>query len=96
MISDKSRTREWILEIRKNSRVTSDPILIEKMIFALTLLENLHATGLDFTFKGGTSLLLVTGTLTRFSIDIDIVLESNEGLDDALQSIYSTRGVSSV
>lgn len=87
MISDKSRTREWILEIRKNSRVTSDPILIEKMIFALTLLENLHATGLDFTFKGGTSLLLVTGTLTRFSIDIDIVLESNEGLDDALQSI---------
>lgn len=89
MISSKSRTKEWIMRVRETSSFPSDPILIEKMILALTLLENLHISGLDFIFKGGTSLLLVTGKLVRFSIDIDIMLETDLGLGEALKSIES-------
>ena len=54
MISTQSRTSEWIMGIRKESR-GSDPILIEKMIMAMTLVEELQLSGLDFIFKGGTS-----------------------------------------
>ena len=55
-----------------------DPILIEKMIMALTLVENLRLSGLDFIFKGGTSLTLLLGKPSRFSIDIDIVLAKSQ------------------
>lgn len=80
MISARSHTSEWIMGIRKESR-GSDPILIEKMIMALTLVEELRLSGLDFIFKGGTSLLLLLGTPQRFSIDIDILVpeKSNPG-----------------
>ena len=87
MISAQSRTKDWIMAIRGSSHAPADPILIEKMILALTLLESLRMTGLDFIFKGGTSLLLVLGTPRRFSIDLDIVVETDQGLDEALQSI---------
>jgi hypothetical protein len=80
MISNQSRTQEWILAIRELSP-GRDPILIEKMIMALTLVENLRLAGLDFIFKGGTSLLLLLGTPQRFSIDVDIVLDADQNLD---------------
>lgn len=74
MISKQSRSREWILGIREKSLKT-DPQLIEKMILALTLVESLQIVGLDFIFKGGTSILLLTGGRpSRFSIDVDIIL----------------------
>ena len=73
MISAQSRTPGWVMGIRENSR-GKDPILIEKMIMALTLVEELKLNGLDFIFKGGTSLLLLLGTPQRFSIDIDILV----------------------
>ena len=73
MISKQSRTKEWIMGVRKIA-ARKDPILIEKMIMALTLVENLQLSGLDFIFKGGTSLILLLGKPGRFSIDIDIVL----------------------
>ncbi len=57
MISNQSRTKEWIMQTRKIT-AGKDPILIEKMIMALTLVENLRLSGLDFIFKGGTSLTL--------------------------------------
>ena len=57
------------------------------MILALTLLENLRTSGLDFIFKGGTSMLLVMGAPMRFSIDLDIVMETDRGLEEALQSV---------
>jgi hypothetical protein len=87
MISSQSLKKDWIMSIRETSQISTDPILIEKMILALTLLENLHTSRLDFTFKGGTSLLLVLGKLTRFSIDIDIVLKTDLGLEEALQAV---------
>ena len=86
MISAQSRTPEWIMGIRKSTR-GRDPILIEKMIMALTLVEELRLSGLDFIFKGGTSLLLLLGEPRRFSIDIDILLTGKTDLDDCFQAI---------
>jgi hypothetical protein len=79
MISPQSYTREWILKIRETSP-GRDPILIEKMILALSLVEQLQQSGLNFIFKGGTSLLLLLGKPNRFSIDIDIVLDRERPL----------------
>jgi hypothetical protein len=64
-----------------------DPILIEKMVMALTLVENLQLSGLDFIFKGGTSLILLLGEPGRFSIDIDIVLPNEQSLGPFFQSV---------
>ena len=43
------------------------------MIHALSLLQQLKAHGLNFTFKGGTSLVLLLAKSRRFSVDIDIL-----------------------
>jgi hypothetical protein len=47
--------------------------ILERSLYALTLLGHLAETGLPFIFKGGTSLLLHLPTVRRLSIDIDIV-----------------------
>lgn len=86
MISPRARTPEWILGIRTGSK-GSDPILIEKMIMALTLVEELCLSGLDFIFKGGTSLLLLLGEPRRFSIDLDILLTRETELEKAFHTI---------
>jgi len=57
MIKDESLSAEWISEKRK--KYSKDPAIMEAMIFALYLLEHLKKTGLEFTFKGGTSLILL-------------------------------------
>jgi predicted nucleotidyltransferase component of viral defense system len=44
------------------------------MIYALYLLEQLQLSGLDFIFKGGTSLILLMKEPKRFSVDIDIIV----------------------
>jgi len=81
MISLDSLSREWIIGIRGKAHVPADPILIEKMILALVLVEQLRLSGLKFIFKGGTSLLLVLGEHRRFSIDIDILIEDDVDLE---------------
>jgi hypothetical protein len=57
MIDITTCTTQWIESISKQNRNT-DKILIEKVIRALTLLSELKASGLDFIFKGGTTLML--------------------------------------
>lgn len=86
MISNQSRTKEWIMGIREVSP-GKDPILIEKMIMALTLVENLKLVELDFIFKGGTSLLLLLNSPRRFSIDIDIILQDGTILDNSFKDV---------
>jgi len=86
MISSQSRTQEWVMGVRETSP-GRDPILIEKMIMALTLVENLRLGGLNFIFKGGTSLILLLGTPQRFSIDIDIILAESQNLDECFQAV---------
>ncbi len=87
MISKKSLEKDWIMGIREKSQNPIDPILIEKMILALMLLDNLQNVGTDFIFKGGTSLLLILGSLKRFSIDVDIIMKSDQNIDDILQAV---------
>jgi predicted nucleotidyltransferase component of viral defense system len=86
MISKYSHSQEWIMRVRETA-FGKDPILIEKMIMALTLLENLRASGLDFVFKGGTALILLFKTPHRFSIDIDILLPDEQNLERHFQRV---------
>lgn len=88
MIKDTSFTKEWI-DSRINIKNKINPVLCEKMIRALGLLEKLVISGLDFVFKGGTSLILLIEDPQRFSIDIDInTEESKEHLEEILKTIH--------
>lgn len=72
MISEESRSPEWIREASKLNHAP-DTGLVEKTIRAFCLLESLALSGLDFQFKGGSSLMLHFGSSRRMSIDVDIV-----------------------
>jgi predicted nucleotidyltransferase component of viral defense system len=72
MISSESRTENWLSNHFADKK---DPEIIEKMVMAFTLAESLKRAGLDFIFKGGTSLSLLTKSLDRFSIDVDIIVK---------------------
>lgn len=80
MIDLKSLSPEWIAEKRK--KYSRDPGLMENMIYALHLLEQLKLSGLDFIFKGGTSLLLMLDEPQRFSVDIDIIVQPEMSKDE--------------
>jgi len=85
MIKSNTYSNEWLnsLRIRKKK---INPVLCEKMIRALGLLEQLVLNKLDFVFKGGTSLILLIDDPQRFSIDIDVNTEANK---EALETILS-------
>jgi len=76
MISPESLHIDWINSNRE--KFHADPIIIEKVIRALVLLEALQSVNLSFIFKGGTSLMLMIQEPRRFSIDIDIIIENKE------------------
>jgi len=76
MINQGELTEDWIREIAE--KYTVDPILVEKVIRALLLLEGLVKQNLDFVFKGGTALMLHFDSAKRLSIDIDIILANKE------------------
>jgi len=78
MIDKKTYTIQWITDLRNKLGKRIDPKLVEKVIYALTLLEQLQLNNLSFVFKGGTALLLATETPKHFSIDIDIITEEPE------------------
>lgn len=78
MINNETHTIDWILNLKSKLGRRIDPKLIEKVIWAITLLEQLKINELNFTFKGGTALLLATEEPKRFSIDIDIITEHSE------------------
>lgn len=78
MINKETYTLQWITDLKYKLGKRIDPKLIEKVIWALTLLEQLKLNKLNFIFKGGTALLLATKTPKRFSIDIDIITEHTE------------------
>ncbi len=80
MIDFKTLSAEWIAEKRK--KYSKDPTLMESMIYALYLLEQLQLSGLDFIFKGGTSLILLIKEPKRFSVDIDIIVSPKIGKEE--------------
>lgn len=77
MIKRETYSLEWISTVCRSNR-NADPILVEKVIRAVTLLHSLAINELDFIFKGGTSLLLVFDNPKRLSIDIDIILNNRQ------------------
>ena len=88
MIDLKSLSPDWLSE--KKIKYRRDPGLLENMIYALHLLEQLKLSGLDFIFKGGTSLVLMLDEPQRFSVDIDIIVQpemSKEELESHLSKI---------
>jgi hypothetical protein len=85
MIKEKCFTEDWLDSFKKQTAHNRiDKGILEKMIYALHLLEQLKVNGLDFTFKGGTSLVLLLAEGNRFSIDIDIICNTNR---DELEKI---------
>lgn len=91
MIDIESLSAIWIAE--KRNKYSKDPSLMESMIYALYLLEQLQLTGLEFIFKGGTSLILLMDEPKRFSVDIDIIVSmkiTRKKLEDYLSKIVET------
>jgi predicted nucleotidyltransferase component of viral defense system len=92
MIRDHCFKEEWLVQFKKqkdHSRI--DKIILEKMIFALHLLERLKSNGLNFIFKGGTSLVLLLKEGNRFSIDIDIICSTDrKTLEEILSKVIES------
>ena len=91
MIDNKSFTKEWLDSFRaKKEHKAINATILEKMVHALFLLEHLKEAGLDFVFKGGTSLVLLLKEGNRFSIDIDIISSvTREPLEKILDAVVS-------
>ena len=89
MIKSDSFQKAWLDAHRARKGYEKiNPPLVEKMIHALSLVEQLAAQGLNFVFKGGTSLILLLEDAGRFSIDIDIITqESREEIERILEVI---------
>jgi hypothetical protein len=68
MISSETHTKKW-LENTGSLFKGKYPILIERVIKALTLLEQLKLQGVDFIFKGGRN---VWGQVTYFLLNFPL------------------------
>lgn len=91
MIDDKSFSKEWLEELRKKVGYgKAHPEIMEKMIYALYLVEKLVSEGLDLTFKGGTCISLLIPQIRRFSIDVDIITQvKKEKLENFLSDLIN-------
>lgn len=65
MIAKANFSMEHIQELRRATKC--DPGLLERTLYAFGLLEALSRVGLSFTFKGGTSLMLLLEHPMRLS-----------------------------
>lgn len=83
MILRENYEEQHIRELQAASK--GDPGLIERTLYAFGLLEALAVVGLDFTFKGGTSLLLLLPKPKRLSTDIDIVVDPGTDIADYIK-----------
>ena len=92
MIKEHCFTEEWLDKFKKKAaHKRIDKAILEKMIYALHLLERIKTNGLDFVFKGGTSLVLLLEEGNRFSIDIDIICNTDrETLEKILRMVVDS------
>jgi len=92
MIKEHCFTEEWLDTFKKQAAHRRiDKAILEKMIYALHLLECIKSNGLDFVFKGGTSLVLLLEEGNRFSIDIDIICNTDrETLEKILSKVVDS------
>ena len=83
MIDPKCFSIEW--QTQKRAELGGcDPVLLEKTLHAFALLDALAGKGLEFIFKGGTSLLLRLPRIRRLSIDADIICDEPDSELDRL------------
>lgn len=89
MIKTHCFTKEWVNGFKQQKHLKRvNPPVLEKMIHALSLLQQLKVHGLEFTFKGGTSLVLLLSKARRFSVDIDIITtQSREEIETILDKV---------
>lgn len=91
MINQDEISEEWIRKAA--SRHKADPLLVEKVIRALLLLEGLAKQKLSFVYKGGTALMLHFNSTRRLSIDIDIILpDKKTDIETVLQAVVTEQG----
>lgn len=89
MIHEDSLKEKWIIDVAKQHK--SDPILVEKVVRALSLLEHLQNSKLEFIFKGGTALMLLLKEPKRFSIDIDIIVSKKpDNMEEVLDTVLES------
>ena len=92
MINQSKITSEWISKVSEENN-NADKILIEKVIRALLLVEGLVKQKIEFTFKGGTALMLLFDSPKRLSIDIDIIMPKEyDELDSSLENLVKEQG----
>lgn len=90
ILTPKCYTRDWLVE--QVERTRTQDVVLEKCIHALTLVAALSEKGLEFVFKGGTSLMLHLSPVRRLSIDVDIAsLEPLERVIEILSGICDGR-----
>jgi len=93
MIDQSKFTNEWVEQVAKEHK--ADPLLIEKVIRALLLLEGLVKVDLPLVFKGGTALMLHFDSTKRLSIDIDVILtEEQPNMVEMLDGVVKEQGFS--
>ena len=92
MIKEHCFTDKWLDTFKKQAaHKRIDKAILEKMIYALHLLECIKINGLDFIFKGGTSLILLLEEGSRFSIDIDIICNADtKNLEEILHKVVDS------
>ena len=95
MLARENFTINHINEVKDNRKV--DPAILERSIYALGLLEALVKVKMPFTFKGGTSLMLLLDKPKRLSTDIDIIVAPETDISSYLNEaakIYPFKQVS--
>lgn len=86
MLNKENFKKQWIRKLQEQSH--RDPSLIERAVYAFGLLEALINVKLPFTFKGGTSLLLLLEHPMRLSTDIDIIVPPSTDIDAYIEKTF--------
>ena len=71
MIDKKIYDLDYIRELQ--ARYKTDPGLLERVLYAFGLLEALVKVGMKFTFKGGTSLMLLFRAIERGRDEMNVI-----------------------
>ena len=79
-------TRSHLQQMREATGA-QDILMLERCVVALELVGRLKQQGLDFIFKGGTSLLLQLPEPKRLSIDVDILCQEAARLPEVLDKV---------
>ena len=95
MLAEQIKNKQYLEEtigMLKSENPSADIQLLEKTIGALYLVESLANEGLEFIFKGGTSLVLLLDEIKRFSVDVDIITdESKEKVKQVIENIIKSQ-----